>query len=49
MQQSKAESPIDVTESGMIIDVSPMQQSKAESPIDVTESGMVIDVMEILL
>ena len=37
-----AESPIDVTVSGIVILVSPLQPLNAESPIDVTVSGIVI-------
>ena len=36
--------PIEVTESGIVIDVSPVQYKNALSPIEVTESGIVIDV-----
>lgn len=41
VQPSKADSPIDVTLSGISIPVSPVQPSKAESPIDVTLFGIV--------
>ena len=41
---SKANSPILVTEFGMVIDVKPEQPEKAPSPILVTEFGIVIDV-----
>ena len=36
--------PIEVTESGIVIDASLMHQLNASFPIEVTESGMVIDV-----
>ena len=40
----KAPFPIDITESGMVMLVSPdaSDASKAPTPIDVTESGMVM-------
>ena len=44
LHPSKANSPILVTEFGMVIDVKPEQPEKAPSPILVTEFGIVIDV-----
>ena len=40
----KAQSPILVTEFGMVIDVKPLHLAKAPSPILVTEFGIVTDV-----
>ena len=40
----KAQPPIEVTELGMVTEVSPEQLRKADSPMDVTESPMVTDV-----
>eukprot|EP00037_Helgoeca_nana_P025767 m.285665 g.285665 ORF g.285665 m.285665 type:complete len:188 (-) comp27038_c0_seq11:11-574(-) len=40
----KAPCPIDVTESGITMDVRPSQPIKAISPIDVTELGITTDV-----
>ena len=44
LHPSKANSPILVTEFGMVIDVKPEQPEKAPSPILVTEFGIVTDV-----
>ena len=44
LQPDKAQSPILVTEFGMVIDVKPMHPLKASHPILVTEFGMVTDV-----
>ena len=38
---------MDVTESGMVTDVSEVHPQNAEDPMDVTESGMVTDVSEV--
>ena len=43
-QLAKALLPIDVTLSGMLIEVNPAHPSKALMPIDVTPSGMLIEV-----
>ena len=40
-QPSNAQNPIEVTESGMVIEVRPVQPSKALLPIEVTELPMV--------
>ena len=45
-QPEKAPTPIQVTESGMVIQLSEEQSRKAPSPIIVTEFGMVIEVSE---
>ena len=44
LQYSKAQSPIFVTELGMVTDFKPLQPEKAPPPILVTEFGMVTDV-----
>jgi hypothetical protein len=35
---------MDVTDAGIVADVSPVQWLKAEFPMDVTDAGIVIDV-----
>ena len=44
LQSPKAPPPIEVTESGIVIEVKPEQPQNALSPIEVTDSGMVTDV-----
>ena len=44
LQSEKAESPMIVTLSGMVIEVNPVQPRKAPSPMLVTLSGMAIEV-----
>ena len=44
LQSLKAPTPIEVTESEIVIDVSPLQPENALTPIEVTELGIVIDV-----
>ena len=44
VQPENAPDPMDVTESGMVTEVSPVQPENALSPMDVTESGMVTEV-----
>ena len=44
VQPSKASSPIEVTELGIVMEGSPEQCSKAYCPIKVTELGMVMAV-----
>ena len=44
LQPKNAESPIIVTELGIVIDVKPLQFLNAALPIEVTELGIVIDV-----
>ena len=44
VQSSKAFSPIDVTEFGILIEVKPVQFTKAKLPIVITELGIVTEV-----
>ena len=44
MQSRKAETPIEVTELGIVTEVKPMQPYKAPLPIEVTELGIVKSV-----
>ena len=48
MHPENAQSPIDVTLSGMLILVKPMQPENAHSPIDVTSSGITTSVIFLL-
>ena len=43
-QSEKADSPIEVTPSGMVIEVKLEQYAKVASPIEVTPLGMVTEV-----
>ena len=44
LQDSKAQSPIEMTEFGIVIEVKPSQLEKAYSPIEMTEFGIVTEV-----
>lgn len=44
LEYEKALPPIEVTLSGMVIEVKPEQSVKAPWPIEVTPSGMMIEV-----
>ena len=49
LQSRKASAPVEVTESEIVIDVSPLQPENAQTPIEVTELGIVIDVKPLQL
>ena len=42
LQELNAQSPIEVTELGMVIDVKPLQPANAQLPIEVTELGITV-------
>jgi len=44
VQPKKADSPIVITELGIVMEVSPVQPEKARQPMDVTELGIVMEV-----
>ena len=46
LQSLNAESPIEVTESGISTEVSALQPSNADSPIAVTDSGIITDLRD---
>ena len=49
LQLSKAMSPIEVTELGMVMEVSPLQPANAELPIEVIELGIVMELRSLQL
>ena len=47
LHDTKAQSPILVTEEGIFMEVRELQSTKAQSPILVTEEGMFMEVREL--